>query len=531
VPRRLLICLAFATWCFSNTWVQYGEGGVAYFARYDPLRAVAIPVAGCEILIALSLWAAWEICRRGGWQRSRVPHVLFLLSCLAPLGIASVAMLRVTPFDLVSIVRGRWFWPVALAAALVPAAAAARNPIRASRLMREALLFSWPVLAIVLIQAARSTLFRYSHATYADRPLAPFLPGSRLLPGSQPGVRVVWIILDELSQTIAFDNRPAGLDLPNLDRLRAESFYATSAESPADWTERSLPDLIVGQDLGKSIPEDPDNLLMAPRPDSKPFAWSSIPNVFDTAREMGLNTALAGWDHPYCRVLNRSLTKCYWTAGWLPPGVEETFEPQPLPAAMWYRAKLQFAALPLLGHLPGIFPGFYARQEMQRRFSPLLGRAVEFVSDPSIGLVLIHLPIPHPPSIYDRGKRAFAARGPNGYADNVALADDALGAIRRAMERAGLWDRTAVLVSADHGWRTGLWRGTAEWTREDEALSHQDTSGVPFLLKLPSQTSPFGYAEAFNTVVTRQIITEILQGKLQEPSQILDCIASRKARP
>jgi hypothetical protein len=518
MPRRLLICLAFATWCFSTTWVQYGEGGVAYFARYDPLHAVVIPAVCCEILIVLSLWAAWEICRRGGWQRSRVPHVLFLLSCLAPLGITSVALLRVTPFDLVSIVRGRWFWPVVLAAALVPAAAAAANPLRASRLMRAVLLFSWPVLAIVLIQAARSTLFRYPHAAYADRPLAPFSPGPR------PRIRVVWIILDELSQTIAFANRPAGLDLPNLDRLRAESFYATSAESPANATERSLPDLIVGQDLGMSLPEAPDNLLMAPRPDSKPIAWKSIPNVFDTAREMGFNTALAGWDHPYCRVLNRSLTRCYWTAGWLVPGVEETFEPQPLPAAMWYRAKLEVAALPLLGHLPGFFPGFYARQEMQRRFSSLLGRALEFVSDPSIGLVLIHLPVPHPPAIYDRGKRAFVTRGPSGYADNVALADNAVGAVRRAMERAGLWDGAAVLVSADHGWRTGLWRGTPEWTREDEALSHQDTSGVPFLLKLPSQTSPFVYAEAFNTVVTRRIITEILQGKLREPSQIVDCI-------
>jgi hypothetical protein len=525
VFRRLLICLAFASWCFSTTWVQYGEGGVAYFARFDPLHAVAIPAVGCEILIVLSLWAAWEICRRRGWQRSRIPHVLFLLSCLAPLGITSVALLRVVPFDLVSIVRSRWFWPVAVAAALTPAAVAAANPIRASRLMRAVFLFSWPVLAIVLIQAARSTLFRYPHATYADGPLAPWLPDSRLLPGSRPGVRVVWIILDELSQTIAFANRPAGLYLPNLDRLKAESFYATSAESPSDATERSLPDLIVGQDLGQSIPEAPDNLLMAPRPDSKPFAWNSLPNVFDTAREMGFNTALAGWDHPYCRVLNRSLTKCYWTASWLLPGVEETFEPQPLPAAMWYRAKLQIAALPLLGHIPGIFPGVYARQEMQRRFSSLLGRTIEFVSDPSIGLVLIHLPVPHPPAIYDRAKRAFAARGPSGYADNVALADDALGAIRRAIERAGLWDGTAVLVSADHGWRTGLWRGTPEWTREDEAFSHQDTSGVPFLLKLPSQTFPLVYAEAFNTVVTRRIITEILRGKLREPSQIADCIA------
>ena len=29
--RRFLVCLAFATWCFSNTWVELGEGETAYF--------------------------------------------------------------------------------------------------------------------------------------------------------------------------------------------------------------------------------------------------------------------------------------------------------------------------------------------------------------------------------------------------------------------------------------------------------------------------------------------------------------------
>jgi hypothetical protein len=88
------------------------------------------------------------------------------------------------------------------------------------------------------------------------------------------------------------------------------------------------------------------------------------------------------------------------------------------------------------------------------------------------------------------------------------------------MEQAGLWDRTALLISADHGWRTRIWRGTPDWTPADEAASRQDTSAVPFLLKLPGQASGVVYDKPFNTVVTRRIITDILGGELTTPGLI-----------
>ena len=59
--RRFLICLAFATWCFLNTWVEYAEGGIAYFARQDPIEAVVVPVICLEILLALGMFAVWGV--------------------------------------------------------------------------------------------------------------------------------------------------------------------------------------------------------------------------------------------------------------------------------------------------------------------------------------------------------------------------------------------------------------------------------------------------------------------------------------
>jgi hypothetical protein len=154
----------------------------------------------------------------------------------------------------------------------------------------------------------------------------------------------------------------------------------------------------------------------------------------------------------------------------------------------------------------------------------MLQHSRELVADPSIGLVLLHLPVPHTPAIYSRSKGALAEEGPVSYLDNVALADQTLGVLRQAIEQAGLWDRTALLVSSDHGWRTRMWRGGAGWTAEEEAASHADTSGVPFLLRLPGQTSGLRYDNPFNTVITRQILTHILSGQLKAPEEMPDLI-------
>ena len=518
--RRLLICGAFATWCFLNTWVEFAEGRVSYFARHDPLHAVALPVILCEVIITLAMLGAWELSRRRGLRFSRPIHLLFLASCLAPLGIGTVAALSVSPIDLTPVIREPLFWPVVLIVAVVPVGFAVSHLYATSWLLRRLFLYSWPVLAVVLVQAARSTLLRFPYASYKDRPFAASLTSHKQT------IRVVWIIFDELSQTIAFGNRPAELLLPNFDGLKRESFYASTAEPPADSTELSMPSLTVGEIVITAASAGPNELLL--RTGSRPemFAWSSTPNVFDTAREMGFNTALVGWSHPYGRILNRSLTKCYWTAAWLASGVEERFEPQPLASAVWDRAQFQFVALPLIGHLPGGFSEIYQREEKVRRFSYLTDRAIEVVTDPAIGLALIHLPVPHPPTIYKRSTGELTGKGRIGYLDNVALADRTLGVLREAMERAGLWDATAVLVSADHGWRTSLWRGRPEWTEDDEAPSHQDTSGVPFLLKLPGQTFGVSYERRFNTVMTRKIITDILSQRLTSPEMIAHSIES-----
>src|SRR6185369_2924008 len=98
------------------------------------------------------------------------------------------------------------------------------------------------------------------------------------------------------------------------------------------------------------------------------------------------------------------------------------------------------------------------RRDEISQYQYTVQQASHLAADQSFDFVYIHLPIPHPPPIYDRRAGQFAETGEHSYIDNLALADRALGEVRRAMEQSGAWENTNVIVTSDHWWRTWLWR-------------------------------------------------------------------------
>ena len=357
-----MICLAFATWCFLNFWVALAERRPVYFLRRNPALTTLPKVIGWELVLTLAMLAAWETCRRRPRHRRWIDP-FFWLACLFPAGIGSAAFVRILPFDITSWIQAPLFWPAVIAIAAVVFGFAARRPAASGIFLRSSLLWSWFVLGVVLLQAT-ATMFRYGSSDYRDLPLAPRLPA----PPSE--IRIVWIIFDEMSQTVAFTSRPQGLDLPNFDRLKMESFHATAAFAPADTTLLSMPSLILGEKVLRAEPDGPAELRLQTSAGGSWSSWKSADNVFDSARRAGFNTALVGWYHPYGRLLNRSLTECFWTPSEVEPGVEEGYAPSPL-AAMLERMWLQIANLPLAGHLRVFSPRRYEQRIRIRDFNEL----------------------------------------------------------------------------------------------------------------------------------------------------------------
>ncbi|MGH9663879.1 MAG: hypothetical protein ACRD9L_05610, partial [Bryobacteraceae bacterium] len=323
--------------------------------------------------------------------------------------------------------------------------------------------------------------------------------------------------------------RPSDVALPNFDRLRAGSLYADDASPPANFTELSIRSLL----LGRVVKAAPASFRLGFRVQPLYFAgqvgrsslreetWSTEPNVFDDVRNLGGRTAAAGWFHPYGRILRHSLDECYWVPAWLQPGGEEPFEAQSFWERMRFRLRAQLTLMPFAGHFAALDSERLYRIVKIREYDFLRTQAVRLAADRSFTLVLLHMPVPHPPGIYSRREGRLCDECPSSYLDNLVLADRLLGEVRRAMEQAGVWDSSCIIVSADHSWRINLlWRPLPHWTAEEErAYSGVESKLVPFLVKLPDQHEPLSLSRKCETVNTRRLIDAVVTKQITTPAE------------
>jgi hypothetical protein len=317
--------------------------------------------------------------------------------------------------------------------------------------------------------------------------------------------RVVWLVLEELDQRITFEARPAGLELPEFDRLRRESLYADGARPPAGTTEISMPALITGRPVVAVAPLSPNDLELT-FADGKTARWSAHANVFTRVRTLGYDTALIGWHLPYPRVLGGSLA----VADFRPSAAYETVRGDTFGETLWN----QWASLA---------PPANLRRLSAQRFEELGGLAIRAATDARFGLVLLHLPVPQPPGIYDRATERltpwnFTGAG-GGYLDNLALADRMLAQLRRDLERARLGDRTWLVVTSNR-W----WQASKEY---DGHVDHR----VPFLVRPPDGGRATHVDMPFNTLGTHDLVLAILRGSVSDTADAAAWLARQPVAP
>jgi arylsulfatase A-like enzyme len=101
-----------------------------------------------------------------------------------------------------------------------------------------------------------------------------------------------------------------------------------------------------------------------------------------------------------------------------------------------------------------------------------------------------------------------------GYFNNLALADRTFGKLRAAMEASNQWNRSWIIVSADHSWRA-----SAEYDGRRDFR-------VPFLVKAPGPNQPVVYSPAINTLLTHDLILAILRSELTNQQQVVPWLDS-----
>lgn len=325
--------------------------------------------------------------------------------------------------------------------------------------------------------------------------------------------RIIWIIFDELDQNTVFVNATSSVSLPEFDRFRAQSLVVQNAYPPSGATLSSLPALITGQIVADAQPLAANELGLTLSNGAK-VKWSEQSTVFSQARAEGFSSGVAGWYHPYCRILGRSLDLCLWGDLSELATMNDRVSQLTLRQAMlkWTREVLNHMPIfRLRGESQPTTPNtseLEAKQTHITEFQSVSTKATSLIAK-DLNLILLHFPVPHSPWIYDVSRHTFSADpGHGGYLNNVELADRALGEIRNRLEESNRWDSSIVLISSDH------------WWRESPLVNGRRDHRIPFMLKLASQKSSLEYQVPVNSIVTRELLMQLLRGNLRNSEDV-----------
>ena len=483
-----LACLALSALCFSQAGRETLFRADRDFYNLAPLGAPTLVALILDVVaVAAAGFVLVPAIRRV--RRTFVRRLAALAAAAALL--LALNFVRIT-YESVAGWTDAIGRPGLLALVVLILGASLRWPRPALRTVRAIAVVASPVALVTLahalwmfLEVAGGPVFRRVEPT----PLKAPPPSLR---------RVVWVVFEELDQGITFEARPEGLELPELDRLRRESLYADAARPPAAMTDLAMPALITGRPVVAVAPMSPIDLELT-FSDGKTARWSAQPNIFSRARVFGYDTAVIGWHLPYPRVLGTSLG----VAAFRPSVAYEQTRGDTVGEAM----RNQWASL---------VPPAHVRRLSAQRFAELGELAMRAATDGRFGLVLLHLPLPQLPAIYDRTTARLTAwnfaGAEAGYLDNLALTDRLVGELRRGLDRARLGDRTWLLVTSNRSWRT---------------TDHR----VPFLLRPPDGDRPAHVDGPFNTLSAHDLVLAILRGSVPDTAAAVTWLARNPSTP
>ena len=521
---NLLTAFSLGTLCFIRRWYDLEHlqaRGLDYFRMAPPdTTLLASTILGAAILAAV-FFLAWNILERFSTPGGRkFAQCVFLLILIFPIeSVRRYWNTETDGFDIGSNVS-LWVVETILVAGII---LLLRGSTRIFRPARRTALLLMLLLPALMIDFLTNRMGAEQSELFVPRPPLPMLAAR---PAASP--RVIWVIFDEMDQLLAFDHRPDDVHLPELDRLRAESTVANRATQTSMWTAIALPSLISGRPYSNARAVDSSDLELQPQGAKEFVAWRKEPNLFTRSRELGVNAALVGWHHPYCRVLGDEMVRCFAlpsTHSSAALAQEQQAERDGLWKTVSRLFVRQFWNVADMLHSRGEPDSEWLRdvevqRDQQRQYFQIRDHAYQDAVDPQLGLVFVHVPAPHMFPIYNRREKNFELRGPLDYFDNLALVDRTVGELRQRLEDAGLWDKTTLMITADHGLRPGAWAGHMGWTPElDRLTGGQAPLYVPFILHLAGQKQPVEISKSFSNFLCEQLSLAILHGEVTTGAQ------------
>jgi hypothetical protein len=291
-----------------------------------------------------------------------------------------------------------------------------------------------------------------------------------------------------------------------LSNLKPAGFY----------TDRIIPSLFLGRRIDQIRSSLAGDLWYKDESQNRWLAYDPNATLFALAQRNGWNTGVDGWSIPYCRVFAPMLNVCSWEPGILPIEALGASEDKSILA--------NAAVLPnvILTKLTNRTPA--ASNAYITPYRNVMARTRALIENDHIQFVFLHLPVPHPPGIYDRQRHLLQPGGT--YLDNLALADDTLGVLLQEINDTPSASQTTVIVSSDHSWRLPIWRHAEFWSDEEERASRGRFDDRPVLLiHFPGQNSENDVNSALPELLEHDIIAGMLLGKINNSEDLATFLA------
>jgi hypothetical protein len=440
----------------------------------------------------------------------------------------SAAFFDYPPMAITMLRLGHWIAPAVAVAALLLLLAASKNLV-ASKIASD--IYDRCITGVRLCyMAAGFGLFVIIpriglHALKSGPPEPSGFQRVQLPAVSSSAPRVVWVLMDELSYDQTFPSRQPDVQLPNFDRLAQSSMTfsdlqpAAAATDAGAATEMVLPSLLLGKplvDFRKPYPGPPSYRSTAKGPWQR---FNEYDTVFADAHSLGWTTGVAGWYNPYCRLLPDVLDRCVWVYS----------EPlhTDLSGALSTRKSIAenlSAMIPFRDKLNSVMH-WSTNEPIQTHiddYISLMAQAKDLIQDSRIRFVFIHLPIPHPPGIYDRVHHRIRNHGT--YLDNLVLADQSLAELRDVMQATPAAANTTLIVSSDHSWRTFVWRPLPDWQGERATHGGVFDPRPVLMVSLPNSDSAQVVAKPVSLLAVHTIIEGLLRGQIHTSRDINNLI-------
>ena len=477
IPRAILLLLLFV-WVLA--WLSFAA------LNRLPLRGRA--VGG----IAFSALLIWLLGRVGAGILDVHPTIVARVLLVTHIGVVLVPIVLLVLW---------WLRPGALQRAL-----------DATRVLFTIAAFGMLILLPKL--AWLSLRFEASEQTSFTNPSLPSSSGL-----TRP--RIVWILMDELSYDQVFDRRPSGLSFPNFEQFVRQSATFSNLQPTGHLTEEVIPGLL----LGHAVADVDRSAKVLRFRSAKKGAWQLYDiahTVFGDARQLGWTTGIAGWYNPDCRFLLGVLDRCSWQFSDQYPA---------LPVHLYYKHSTFanfLALLPFHERITRLTATPEDHEPHVRDYRDVMAQAESLLHDTRIRFVMLHLPVPHPPGIYDRNRHALTAGG--NYADNLVLADDTLGRLIKVIEATDAVSETSILVSSDHSWRMNIWKYLPDWTPEEERLSDGARFDPRPVLMVHVAGSEDGrvVSQPVSAMVVHPILEAILHGQLRSSADVAALVAGQQ---